>query len=152
MSGVRACSRDYRSLQVEHGDRPHNLSAHTDMQSDMQAQRAAGTSLMQPQEKGNEQGLTTAQLGSEAFAALAESSIAPENIFFHKFYQVFCVLKRTVGTPSCVETKKRLALCFGNSSSPLRHTRCSGVQALSARSGPYHVAVGGHAKVAFMVT
>lgn len=68
----------------------------------MQVARSAGSSLMQPLDKQAGEGFTTAHLGSAAFAALAESSIAPENIFFHKFYQVsFCITSALVSlTPS----------------------------------------------------
>ena len=49
---------------------------------------AKGSSLMQPLvAHAKPQALSTAQIGSDAFAAMAESEVAPDAQFFHKFYR-----------------------------------------------------------------
>ena len=53
----------------------------------LQAQ-AKGSSLMQPLiAPGKPQEPSTAQIGSDAFAAMAESDVAPDAQFFHKYYR-----------------------------------------------------------------
>ena len=53
----------------------------------LQAQ-AKGSSLMQPLvAPAKPQGPSTAQIGSDAFAAMAESDVAPDAQFFHKYYR-----------------------------------------------------------------
>ena len=53
----------------------------------LQAQ-AKGTSLMQPLvPSAKSQQPSTAQIGSDAFAALAEADVAPDSQFFHRFYR-----------------------------------------------------------------
>ncbi|KAK9820060.1 hypothetical protein WJX72_005600 [[Myrmecia] bisecta] len=47
---------------------------------------AKGSSLMQPLTMARLALPSPAALGSAAFAALAESEVAPENVFFHRFY------------------------------------------------------------------
>lgn len=47
-----------------------------------------GSSLMQPLLPASKsQGPSTAQIGSDAFAAMAESEVAPDAQFFHKYYR-----------------------------------------------------------------
>ena len=55
----------------------------------LQAQaQAKGSSLMQPLlPVSKPQGPSTAQIGSDAFAAMAESDVAPDAQFFHKYYR-----------------------------------------------------------------
>jgi len=49
---------------------------------------AKGTSLMQPLVAPSKpQAPSTAQIGSDAFAAMAESDVAPDAQFFHKYYR-----------------------------------------------------------------
>jgi len=53
----------------------------------LQAQ-AKGTSLMQPLiAPAKPQAPSSAQIGSDAFAAMAESDVAPDAHFFHKYYR-----------------------------------------------------------------
>ncbi len=53
----------------------------------LQAQ-AKGSSLMQPLiAPAKPQVPSTAQIGSDAFAAMAESDVAPDAQFFHKYYR-----------------------------------------------------------------
>ena len=53
----------------------------------LQAQ-AKDTSLMQPLlPSAKSQQPSTAQIGSDAFAALAEADVAPDSQFFHRFYR-----------------------------------------------------------------
>lgn len=67
---------------------------------------------MQPLDKKTGEAMTTAHLGSAAFAALAESSIAPENIFFHKFYQVsLCIPSPLIAVPVSSPMRCELAVC-----------------------------------------
>ena len=55
----------------------------------LQAQaQVKGNSLMQPLLPAlKPQGPSTAQIGSDAFAAMAESDVAPDAQFFHKYYR-----------------------------------------------------------------
>ncbi|KAL3136772.1 hypothetical protein ABBQ38_005486 [Trebouxia sp. C0009 RCD-2024] len=51
-----------------------------------------GSSLMQPLlPTSKPQGPSTAQIGSDAFAAMAESEVAPDAQFFHKYYSLASV-------------------------------------------------------------
>lgn len=53
----------------------------------LQAQ-AKGSSLMQPLvAPAKPQAPSQAQIGSDAFAAMAESDVAPDAQFFHKYYR-----------------------------------------------------------------